>query len=549
MSRYISKTSFLPILVIFLALFLRFFFLSSVPPSASLDEASIGYNAYSLIKTGTDEYGYAFPLLLRAYDDWRPAAYVYLVTPFIYMFGLNVLAVRLPSAILSVLTVLAVYFLVKTICNNYISDPQIKKNWGKIALLTSLLLAISPWHIYISRLGHEANLGLAALVFAVLFFLKKQYFLSGFFFSLSLIAYQSEKLFVPLLLLVLAVSFKNDVVKSWRTIVPAALFFLILLIPFFQATLSPNALIRLKGTNAFTANEDRYRENARLRVEAIQSHSFWISLLHSDKVVSVEIITENYLSHFNPFWLFFNTSSDKHKVPNLGLLYLWEAPFIIIGLLFLLKNSFDRRMKFLIISWILFSPLSAAITTEAPHAMRSYTFLPTWQILGAFGIYSFSISMSRNVRNIFFYPFLAFIFFGSIAFFSFNYFITFPKSQSASFQYALSEAIPVVIKHEKEYDRIVFSNQYNLYQSYMFFLFYSRYDPYQYKQQGGTKSGGFAETHHFGKYEFRPIDLKKENLEENVLYVVNISEAMDGQQGFKTFRQLNGDKAIYIIKK
>src|SRR3989338_6504816 len=99
--------------IIFLAVFLRLYNLSNVPPSVSLDEVSIGYNAFSILKTGADEYGVNFPLLLRAYDNWRPALYVYLVIPFVKIFGLNVVSVRLPSVILSVLTVVATYFLVK----------------------------------------------------------------------------------------------------------------------------------------------------------------------------------------------------------------------------------------------------------------------------------------------------------------------------------------------------------------------------------------------------------------------------------------------------
>ncbi len=138
--------------IIFIAFFLRFFLLSSVPPSASLDEASIGYNAYSILKTGTDEYGNKFPILLRAYDDWRPALYIYLVIPFVKILGLNALSVRLPSVILSVITVIATYFLVKEIFLNF-------KNKIFLAFVSSFLLAISPWHIYIS---HEFALAKAS---------------------------------------------------------------------------------------------------------------------------------------------------------------------------------------------------------------------------------------------------------------------------------------------------------------------------------------------------------------------------------------------------
>ena len=107
------------VLIIAIAIFFRFYNLSYVPPQPSVDEVSIGYNAYSILKTGADEYETKFPVLLRAYDDFRPALFVYLVVPFVALFDLNVLAIRLPSAILGVLAVLGTYFLVKELFPNF----------------------------------------------------------------------------------------------------------------------------------------------------------------------------------------------------------------------------------------------------------------------------------------------------------------------------------------------------------------------------------------------------------------------------------------------
>ena len=84
-----------------------------MPPSPSLDEVSIGYNAYSILTTGKDEYGYRLPLLLRAYDDWRPSMYVYIVIPFVKFMGLSSLAVRFPSIILSLFAVYLMFRLGK----------------------------------------------------------------------------------------------------------------------------------------------------------------------------------------------------------------------------------------------------------------------------------------------------------------------------------------------------------------------------------------------------------------------------------------------------
>src|SRR3989344_3496317 len=100
-------------IIIVIASVLRLWQLGQVPISPDLDEAALGYNAYSILQTGRDEYGKFLPIVLRSFDDYKPALYSYLTIPSILIFGLNVFAVRLPSAIFGILTVLATFFLVK----------------------------------------------------------------------------------------------------------------------------------------------------------------------------------------------------------------------------------------------------------------------------------------------------------------------------------------------------------------------------------------------------------------------------------------------------
>src|SRR3989344_8918545 len=95
------------ILIITIAIFLRFWDLNVLPPSLNWDEVSLGYNAYSLLKTGQDEWGELMPLSFRAFGDYKLPGYIYLDVPFIYMFGLNEWGVRFLSALLGVgLTIL-----------------------------------------------------------------------------------------------------------------------------------------------------------------------------------------------------------------------------------------------------------------------------------------------------------------------------------------------------------------------------------------------------------------------------------------------------------
>ena len=49
------------------------------PPALNADEAAFGYNAYSLVETGKDEHGNAWPIHFQSFNDYKPGFYFYLV--------------------------------------------------------------------------------------------------------------------------------------------------------------------------------------------------------------------------------------------------------------------------------------------------------------------------------------------------------------------------------------------------------------------------------------------------------------------------------------
>src|SRR5579872_6374629 len=148
--------------IILLAGLLRFYKLGQNPPSLYWDEASLGYNAYSILKTGSDEHGRHLPITdFAAFGDYKPPLYIYADVPAIAVFGLNEFGIRFPSAFFGTLTIFVAYLIAKSL----IEDEN-------VALLTSLFLAISPWHIQLSRAAYEANLGLFFSSLGILFFIK-----------------------------------------------------------------------------------------------------------------------------------------------------------------------------------------------------------------------------------------------------------------------------------------------------------------------------------------------------------------------------------------
>src|SRR5471030_1649308 len=100
------------VLILSITVFFRFYQLSSNPPSLNWDEISQGYNSYSILKTGQDDWGQYFPITnFRAYGDYPTTVYLYLVMPFIAIMGLTDLAVRLPSVITGALLSVVIYYL------------------------------------------------------------------------------------------------------------------------------------------------------------------------------------------------------------------------------------------------------------------------------------------------------------------------------------------------------------------------------------------------------------------------------------------------------
>jgi 4-amino-4-deoxy-L-arabinose transferase-like glycosyltransferase len=534
-------------LILLLAAFLRLWQLGQVPPSPDWDEAALGYNAYSLMKTGRDEYGRFLPLILRSFDDYKPGVYAYLAIPTIKLFGLNIFAVRLPAALLGTLAVLLVYLFVKEL---FRSPP--------LALMTALLMAISPWHLQFSRIAFESGIGLFFNLLMVWLFLKgltrpRFLILAAFFAGLNIYVYQAEKIFTPLLVLALVFIWRKKLFRlPWKFLLFSVLVGFVTLIPFlYLALTTPEIFLRAKGTS-FAADQTPFLAQSATRLWRDAQNQDTLGLFLDNRRVTYGLtFVSNYLSHFDLNWLFITSDDARHHAPGMGNLYLWELPFFLYGLYLLATAKFNRKTKLLIFSWFLIAPIAAGFSSGAPHSVRALRFLPTPQIfvaLGIFGLWMFIKKKPFWLKA----PLVGFL----IAFACFNfayyldqYFVQQNFDYSQYWQYGYQEAVETIKTIEPQYEKIVVSNEPHLDQSYIFFLFYLKYDPKTYQQEGGTVSGGFAETHRgFGKYTFRPIDWPRESQKETILYIGRPEDFPPGVKVIKTIHFLDGQEAIKLVE-
>jgi len=528
-----KKTFILLVFVILIGAILRFWQLGSVPISPDWDEVSLGYNAYSILHTGKDEYGKFLPIVMRSYDDYKPALYSYLAIPSIFLFGLNVFAVRFVSAFFGVLTIIAVYFLLREMFGEKDLKLEARGFVFDVPILSSLLLAISPWHIQFSRIAFESNVGLSFNLFAALFFikgLKKPWFLtlSAIFAGLAIYVYQSEKVFTPLLILVLVVIFRKELFsKSKKYILAAAIVGFVIVLPMLVYTFSnKNALERAKGVSIFADSTQLLAQNSQKLLLDSQNRDKLGLIVDNRRILFAKEVVSGYLSHFDLNWLFIRGDIARHHAPNMGPLYLFEFPFLLIGIYILLFGPFKKETKLLIFFWFLLVPIPASVTSGVPHAVRTLNFLPTFQIFTAIGILATlsvisSIKykvLSIRISKVFIVCYLLFAVFNFLYYLN-QYFVQQNYFNASQWQYGYEKIVPQVQNLGIGYKKIVVSNQATMSQSYMFFLFYLKYSPQLYQKQSIEASGGFRENHKFGKFEFRPIDWKEDNNLGDTLFV------------------------------
>lgn len=537
-------------LIVLVGIFLRFYQLGINPPSLTWDEASLGYNAYSILQTGADEYGNKFPLSIRSFDDYKPALYVYLIIPFIKIFDLNEFAVRLPAAIIGILSVISIYFLVKELLQKW------DKNYQElIALAAAFFLAISPWHLQFSRGAFEGNIGIFFLMLGITLFLKglrdgRLLIVSSVFFTLSIYSYHSFRLLVPLLLVFLGFIFWQEALKKKLFfvifLISLALFTLPVYLSFVKAQASSSRL------SMVTVFSDPTVINPSIqRIDYDKNNNDLLgSILHNRRIVYSLAIAKGYLDHFDPDFLFIHGDGGvQHHAVDMGMLYLWELPFILAGLYILVNRR--NRHALVLIALLLLAPLPSAITTGTPHPIRAIALMPVLHIFSAIGVVFMILRILRIKKIIYKRMFLSAI--GLLLLFNFiyymhQYYVHSPIEYGYFWQYGYKEALNYAKENEKKFSNIIMTYEYD--QPYIYYLFYNKINPVWYQKNWDYNRNGTTDRFKrvIGKYIFRNIDYSKDIHIPNVLLIGTPKEIPDNAKVIRTIKFPDGKTAFKIVE-
>jgi len=490
-----KKSYLLLILIVCSAFFFRIWNINLIPPSLNWDEVSHGYNAYSILKTGKDEWGIKFPLIFRAYGDYKLPLYIYLTAVSELLFGLNSFSIRLVSALSGVGLVILGYLITKKLTKN-----------SAFSLIAAFLTSVSPWGLFLSRVAVEANLG--AFLFALGLYLliswltdyrQRELAFAALFWGLSLHAYNSARVLIPVFM-VLTTMFVIKEKKGKQLL----MFFLILLIfwlPIVGQFFNRSGTVRFEWVSLIDQGKIsqiiQKRETSTLPKTITRA-------VYNRPTFFVFYALRNYFVNLSPKYLFFRGGSHyQFSLPNHELLYLVAAPFLLLGLIkILIKGNKEERLIGL---WFFASFIPSAITKDAPHVLRSILVLPSPMILTALGL-QLTVNFLKG-RSKFGGKLLIFVLTLAV-FVSFgrwwnDYSNIYPKAYSWSWQYGYKEVVSYIKSVYEKYDKIFFTKRYG--EPHEFILFYFPWDPGKYQEDPNKKWDFHANWYWidgFDKFEF-----------------------------------------------
>jgi len=364
-----------------------------------------------------------------------------------------------------------------------------------------MFLAVTPWHLLMSRPALEPNLALSFILLTIYFFIKARkipvYFIfSGLSAGLSLYSYQSPKIFLPILGIGLILIYCREIFTKRNLIwLAAAAVGLILLIKPIINDWSKGGSARFEGTTIF------YRQNTK----------------------PLPVLISNYFVHFSPGFLFSGGNIPRIQLKQTGLLLLLGAPFLLLGLR---ELWYQRRQKWakLLLWWLLVGPVPAMIGFEAPHPIRAFNWLPALVLITALGLGKFkykSIAVCLLIIN--------------FIFATRDYFLAYPIYSAQDWQYGYKQVAAIAREYEDRVDKIIISSYYG--QPYIFTYWY------QSRKPQAVFWGGMS------KYLFREIKWGSDHLLPNSLIIGSPEDIPGDSSGIiKEINFPDGQVAFRVVK-
>lgn len=275
----------------------------------------------------------------------------------------------------------------------------------KIATYSSFFLSITPWHIQFTRAGADVGVStffvLGGIYFSVLHFKenKKRLVYSYLFFALSMYSYFADRLFVPLIALSFLLIFNGKnlykfITKNYKAFIWGFVFMIPILTPLFSKG------HREKITKTTILSQSRSIEY----IQYLKNYSMdnvTYEIFHNKFYELGMGIADRYLAHFSPNFLFsYGANYDgRQMIFRMGVLYVFQLPLIFLGFIALFRHK-NKKVKYLLLSWLILAPIPAAITNDSVHARRSFNMVYPYSVITGIGFaYLFDLKINKFLKK------------------------------------------------------------------------------------------------------------------------------------------------------
>lgn len=440
---------------------LRFVALGRTPPGVYVDEASYGYNAFSIAESGRDEHGVRFPVFFEAFGEYKSPVFIYALAALVKVFGLSIATARLCAALFAagaaVFTALAV----------------VEMTQRRAMLLPTLILALAlPWTFTLGRFATEAVSFLFLIAFAWWAWLRAVRTGSASWFAaswtgwgLSLFSYGTARLLTPVLVIALVAAYASVLRRQLARCAVAAV---------------PAVLLALLYSTWAVAHPG-----------ALSARFYDISIFSDGPGLgkAVARFAGNYMRSFSLDFLFLRGDSNiRHHTGDGGELYLFMLPALIAGVAFAVRNRREPGFRFALASLALF-PAAAAFTYGSPNAIRTVNAVPFIVALAAVGLREIFTRFGERRGVLAALTILAAV---EIAGYVGDYFIRYPARAAPWFNAGLPQAVETALTRRERtegaflfYSPAAFRDDGAwVNQPYITFLFCGRLSPEVYWRQG-----------------------------------------------------------------
>jgi 4-amino-4-deoxy-L-arabinose transferase-like glycosyltransferase len=376
------------IATVLLALVLRVGYLDALPTGLKNDEISGALNAKVMMETGRHLSGMPWWQALLFTGRGYPMAelHSFLVMPGIWIFGTTLLGARLMVAIFGGLTVVPIYLLTKNL---------VSRNTGRCV---ALILAINPWHIYISRSGFEAAIALFWYVLGLAIWStrkgKSMEIVGAICLMVAFHAYQGMKIVVPLTVLVwMAWEWRRFKKAYWPKLL--VLVWIMVYAPFFWLWSEQSARVK----------ELSFDRQSDLEIQVAQLRSYSglpreLDVVMFNKVtLSVWDYAAKFLGLFSPARLFTGGEDEPGFVLwRHGLFYLYDLALLCVGTIILLQKN--RRLFYLLSGLIVVMALPAVLSRVGiSYMFRASATIVIFSIIGGIGLYEIKSWLDRKTKR------------------------------------------------------------------------------------------------------------------------------------------------------